>query len=156
MKAETLWDLKNLDAADLAVVVAHDICEDRINVFDYLKYTDNYEKLTGVRFCLLSGSDPETNFPDDPSDLEAIYVSNIQNHYTFVKTWTPHLIKCFIKNLQLPLLQWKNHMCVEYCSLLNIKDYNSLEELKFHLSNHLNFKYFIKCDLKTLPLHDWG
>ena len=53
------WDLDDLDPGDLAVSVAGDLCEQRINPWDYLVYYGYWDRLNLVRVCLLLGYPPE-------------------------------------------------------------------------------------------------
>ena len=155
VKTTYLWDHKDLDASDLAVVLAHDICEQRINVFDYLKYADDLDRLTGVRFCLLTGSKPDTDFPVTLPELEHIFVSNLIEKFPFIKTTDHALIRAFLITVQYPLGQWRNCLHVEHCSLPAVQSYTELEELKQALCEHLSFNTYQPCRLESLPAYDW-
>ena len=156
MTYKTLWEQKHLDAADLAVIVAGDICEARINVYDYLKYYDNLDVLTGVRFCLLTGSEPSTIFPRDPIELEKIYVENILRKYTFITSTSRWIIRAMLKAVQYPIAQWKNCFRIEYCSLKDITSYTDIHDLMQVLREHLDFENYTRCNLADLPVYDWS
>lgn len=51
------WDLPDLDPTDLAVAVAGDICEGRIEPYDYIPYCGAWDRLNLVRQSLALGRD---------------------------------------------------------------------------------------------------
>lgn len=140
MKEVRFWDTEYQDVSDLAVVVAGDICEQRINPEDYLKFMDDLEHLSILRLALLAGFHISQLDMLSSEEIDALLRTHFYMRFPGLES-RPNMYLSLLKLLVLPFGRWSsNILTVEYSSL-SVEDYFSVN-LKDILMRELEFNLF--------------
>lgn len=134
------WDLPDLDPTDLAVAVAGDLCERRINPYDYIPYCGAWNRLNLIRPCLALGREiDEIRDLNDSQLLKLIdsdlaakvpehVIGDARSRAYYLKT------RCF-----LPFAACNPHDCLEVNHTTMFPFPEDLDELANKLMIHFDF-----------------
>lgn len=138
---DEFWDAHYRDTSDLAVIVAGDICEKHIDIRDYLKYQDDLDTLTVVRFCLLLGAEPNVLDKMTPKQIQEYVDVLLHKKFNFYDD-SEHSRRFLLQLIQYPFARWGPRcLWVESCSV-DLKGMADIKAISEKLSAALGFKYF--------------
>ncbi len=151
-KKLSFWNCEYQDNTDLAVIIAGDICEGCVNVYDYLIYRDNLLRLTWARYCLLLHASRESVAFKTTRELKEYTDKLLVGRYGEDVMTNMRLRVFILQAIQLPFSQWgAGCLEVEHCTLDSIPD--SIHELSELLKRHLDFDRYDS--FTSLPLRLW-
>ena len=142
MPCDSFWDEPFRDNTDLTVIVAGDICEQRIDIRDYLKYLPDLNKVTIIRQCLLLGADIEkldTMTMQQLLGLREVRLHEIFNFYEMGNTSRRNYL---LQVIQQPFARWgPGCLCIETYTT-NLMGKTDIVEIANIVRSALKFKYF--------------
>lgn len=148
---DEFWYADYRDASDLAVIVAGDMCEKKIDVRDYLKFQDNLDTLTVVRYCLLMGAELSDLEGMNPRQIQEYSETLLHKIFDFYDG-TDHKRNYLLQLIQYPFARWGPEcLWVEHCSV-DLKGMTDIKEMSVKLSNALGFKYFTNSYNLAMPV----
>ena len=137
---QDIWDMHGLDSSDLAVIMACDLSERYINPCDYLKYIDDFEHLTLVRFCLLLHAKPDDLAGLSNSELYDLRDKLLKKTFNFFNPDNERQRRFLLQVIQKPIAKWGiNCLHVEHCSCKVCMDMKVMREA---LKEHIGFEIY--------------
>lgn len=154
-----IWEILKLDNSDLAVILACDLTEGLINPCDYLIYTDDFERMTLVRFCLLLHAKPESLADLSNDELYTLRDKLLKEMFDFFDPSNEHRRRFLLQVIQKPISIWGiGCLHITHCSCEICMDMDVMRErLKQHLQFEL-YRPYITRDPIVAPIvteYDW-
>lgn len=135
-----IWSLYGLDNSDLAVIMACDLSEKVIDPCEYLKYVDDFERMTLVRFCLLLHAHPKDLVGLSKDELYDLRDKLLKQLFNFFDPNNEKKRRFLLQVIQKPIAKWGiGCLHIERCTC-NVCD--NMEIMREALKEHLGFEIY--------------